>query len=207
ALDTPGAVSAVIIGTAVTAGLGGAGLLMMVAFFVLGSAATRLGYARKAARGIAQEKGGARGWRNAWANGGVPAALALLAGMAPSAPWPRAGGGWATTSSTRSTPRSGPASSSCCCGRCREHAGRGLLLGVFVQQAVERRFRLRRRCRRDRRILGFGPGDDVVEARLGRGRRRAPGGGRGIRGGPPPVLAEDDLGGPRDAVLEAPAAL
>ena len=34
----------------------------------------------KAARGIAQEKGGARGWRNAWANGGVPAALALLAG-------------------------------------------------------------------------------------------------------------------------------
>ena len=84
ALDTPGAVSAVIIGTAVTAGLGGAGLLMMVAFFVLGSAATRLGYARKAARGIAQEKGGARGWRNAWANGGVPAALALLAGMAPS---------------------------------------------------------------------------------------------------------------------------
>jgi len=55
----------------------------MIAFFVLGSAATKLGYRRKAARGIAQERGGARGWQNAWANGGVPAALALLAGMAP----------------------------------------------------------------------------------------------------------------------------
>jgi uncharacterized protein (TIGR00297 family) len=83
-LDTAGAVSAVIIGTAITAGLGAAGLLLMIAFFVLGSAATRLGHARKVARGIAQEKGGARGWRNAWANGGVPAVLALMAAMAPS---------------------------------------------------------------------------------------------------------------------------
>lgn len=54
----------------------------MVAFFVIGSAATRMGYAVKAARGIAQERGGARGWRNAWANGAVPAFLALLAGLA-----------------------------------------------------------------------------------------------------------------------------
>ena len=82
-LDTAGALSAVAIGTAITAGLGGAGLLLMIVFFVIGTAATRFGYARKAARGIAQEKGGARGWRNAWANGGVPAAVALLAGMAP----------------------------------------------------------------------------------------------------------------------------
>jgi uncharacterized protein (TIGR00297 family) len=59
-----------------------------VAFFIIGTAATKLGYRIKAARGIAQEKGGARGWRNAWANGGVPALLALLAGAA----WARAGG-------------------------------------------------------------------------------------------------------------------
>ena len=78
-LDTPGAASAVVIGTAITVGLGLAGLLLMIAFFVLGGAATRLGYARKAARGIAQENGGARGWRNAWANGGVPALLATAA--------------------------------------------------------------------------------------------------------------------------------
>jgi len=83
-LDTAGAISAVIIGAAITVGLGLSGLLLMAVFFVLGGAATRLGYARKAARGIAQEKGGARGWRSAWANGGVPALLALMAAMAPS---------------------------------------------------------------------------------------------------------------------------
>jgi uncharacterized protein (TIGR00297 family) len=55
----------------------------MIAFFVLGSAMTKMGYRIKAARGIAQEKGGARGWRNAWANGGVPALLAAFGALAP----------------------------------------------------------------------------------------------------------------------------
>jgi len=82
-IDIAGALSAIVIGTAITVGLGPAGLAVMVAFFVVGSAATRLGYRVKAARGIAQEKGGARGWRNAWANGGVPAVLALFAGLTP----------------------------------------------------------------------------------------------------------------------------
>lgn len=81
AIDVAGALSAVVIGTAITASLGLTGLALMVAFFVIGSAATRLGYAVKAARGIAQEKGGARGWRHAWANGAVPAFLALMAGL------------------------------------------------------------------------------------------------------------------------------
>ena len=80
-IDGPGAVSAVVIGALITAALGLAGLAVMVAFFVVGSAATRFGYRVKAARGIAQEKGGARGWRNAWANGGVAAALAVMAGF------------------------------------------------------------------------------------------------------------------------------
>jgi uncharacterized protein (TIGR00297 family) len=81
-IDISGAVSAVVIGTAITAGLGRPGLALMIAFFVLGTAATKLGYRTKAGRGIAQEKGGARGWQHAWANGGVPAFLAVLAGMA-----------------------------------------------------------------------------------------------------------------------------
>lgn len=81
-MDRAGALSAVVIGVAITIGLGLPGLGVMVAFFVIGTAATKLGYRIKAARGIAQEKGGARGWRNAWANGGVPALLALLAGAA-----------------------------------------------------------------------------------------------------------------------------
>jgi uncharacterized protein (TIGR00297 family) len=83
-IDRAGAASAVVIGTAITAGLGPGALGVMIAFFVIGSSVTRLGYRIKAARGIAQERGGARGWRNAWANGGVPAFLALLAGMSPS---------------------------------------------------------------------------------------------------------------------------
>jgi len=82
-IDIGGAISAVLIGTAITAGTGLGGLALMVTFFVVGSAVTKLGYRVKAQRGIAQEKGGARGWRNAWANGGIPAGLALLAGMAP----------------------------------------------------------------------------------------------------------------------------
>ncbi|PYQ43829.1 MAG: hypothetical protein DMF77_08615 [Acidobacteria bacterium] len=80
-IDVAGALSAVVIGTLITAGLGLRGLAVMIAFFVVGTAVTKLGYRVKAQRGIAQEKGGARGWRNAWANGGVPAALALLAGF------------------------------------------------------------------------------------------------------------------------------
>lgn len=76
-LDAAGGVSTFVIGTAITAALGLPGLAAMVAFFIVGTAATRLRYRRKARRGLAQERGGARGWRNAWANGGVPAALAL----------------------------------------------------------------------------------------------------------------------------------
>ena len=82
-IDVPGAASAVLIGTAITAGTTLRGFAIMAAFFVVGSAVTKLGYRIKAARGIAQEKGGARGWRNAWANGGVPALLALMAGLTP----------------------------------------------------------------------------------------------------------------------------
>ena len=82
-IDLPGALSAVVIGTVITTSLGLPALAIMVAFFVVGSAATRLGYRTKAARGIAQEKGGARGATNAWANGAVPAFLALMAGLAP----------------------------------------------------------------------------------------------------------------------------
>jgi uncharacterized protein (TIGR00297 family) len=75
-----GAASALIFGTAITIGLGLRGLAVMIAFFVVGAAVTKLGYRTKEARGIAQLRDGARGWRNAWANGGVPALLAVLAG-------------------------------------------------------------------------------------------------------------------------------
>ena len=51
--------------------------LALLAFFILGTAATKLGYARKAREGLAQEKGGRRGFGHAFANVGVAAICAL----------------------------------------------------------------------------------------------------------------------------------
>lgn len=51
---------------------------VLVLFFVLGSAATRLGYRRKAAMGVAQEDKGRRGAKHAFANCGTAAAAAVL---------------------------------------------------------------------------------------------------------------------------------
>ena len=76
-IDFIGALSAIAIGTAITAGFGLAGFALMAGFFLIGSAMTKIGFAKKVALGIAQEKGGARSWQNAFANGGVPALLAL----------------------------------------------------------------------------------------------------------------------------------
>src|SRR5260221_13375906 len=80
-LDLAGALSAVGIGTAITAGLGLPSLGPMIAFFVVGTASTTVRHRIKAGRGTAAGRAGVRGWRHAWANGGVPAFIALLAGL------------------------------------------------------------------------------------------------------------------------------
>ena len=46
------------------------GYLLLLAFFVIGSAATKLGYRKKAAAKLAQEDKGRRGARHALANAG-----------------------------------------------------------------------------------------------------------------------------------------
>jgi len=82
-----GAVVGWILGTLLF-GLGGpAGFAMLLVFFVLGTAFTKLGYARKASLGIAQEKGGRRAAKHAIANSGagVLAAFLMAATGAPSA--------------------------------------------------------------------------------------------------------------------------
>jgi uncharacterized protein (TIGR00297 family) len=61
--------------------------LILIAFFVLGSASTRLGRRRKERLGVAQEKKGARSARHAFANCGVGVYLALLCATA-AAPGP-----------------------------------------------------------------------------------------------------------------------
>lgn len=82
-IDPLGALSAILIGTVITAAFGLSAFAIMAGFFVIGTLATKLGYRAKAAQGIAQEKGGARGWRNAFANGGIPMLLAVAGLFSP----------------------------------------------------------------------------------------------------------------------------
>lgn len=79
ALDKSGAWAGVILGTLVYACLDWAGFAVMAAFVVLGVGASKLGYRVKAARGLAQEKGGRRGARHAIANAGVASIAACFA--------------------------------------------------------------------------------------------------------------------------------
>ncbi|MGE0639592.1 MAG: DUF92 domain-containing protein [Thermoanaerobaculia bacterium] len=74
-----GAIVGVLLGSTIWAFAGWQGFLLLFVFFVLGTAATKLGYAAKAAAGIAQEKGGRRGPGNALSKTSVPAAAALFA--------------------------------------------------------------------------------------------------------------------------------
>lgn len=63
-----GAAAGFLLGVAVYMGYGYKSFLVLLSFFVLGSVATRLGYAKKAALGVAERRGGARSWREAVAN-------------------------------------------------------------------------------------------------------------------------------------------
>jgi uncharacterized protein (TIGR00297 family) len=73
-----GALAGVVVGALIWVFGGWRSYLLLLAFFALGSAATRLGYRRKAARGVAQADAGRRGAAHVFANCGVPAALAVL---------------------------------------------------------------------------------------------------------------------------------
>ena len=75
-----GVVGGFLVGATIFTFGGWRAFMLLLVFFVLGTAATKTGYARKAALGIAQEKGGRRGAKNAVANCGVGALLAFVAG-------------------------------------------------------------------------------------------------------------------------------
>jgi len=78
-VDLSGVIHGVLLGTAIWLCLGPAGFAILLAFFVLGSGATKVGYRTKAKEGTAQAKGGRRGAAHAWANAGAPALFAALA--------------------------------------------------------------------------------------------------------------------------------
>jgi uncharacterized protein (TIGR00297 family) len=68
AASSSGAACGFLLGTAIYLGYGYKSFLLLFAFVLMGSVATRLGFAKKAARGIAERRGGARSWREALAN-------------------------------------------------------------------------------------------------------------------------------------------
>lgn len=67
-ITVSGAALGFVLGVAVYMGFGWKSFLILLGFFVLGAAATRLGYARKLERGIAERRRGARTWREAAGN-------------------------------------------------------------------------------------------------------------------------------------------
>lgn len=85
-LTPAGWVHAAALGTILWGTLGPAGWLAVVAYLVLGSLVTRLGFGDKQARGLAEGRGGRRGPENVWGSAATGALLALLVPLVPS-PW------------------------------------------------------------------------------------------------------------------------
>jgi uncharacterized protein (TIGR00297 family) len=80
-VDRSGVIAGFLVGFVIYAFLSWQGYLLLMAFFVIGSACTKLGYRKKAAAKLAQENKGRRGARHALANAGVATACALFAAM------------------------------------------------------------------------------------------------------------------------------
>jgi len=85
-LTTAGWVHAGVLGTVLWGTLGPAGWLAVVAYLVLGSLVTRLGFGDKQARGLAEARGGRRGPENVWGSAATGAVLALLTAVV-AEPW------------------------------------------------------------------------------------------------------------------------
>jgi len=73
-----GAVAGIVVGILIWVFGGWRSYVLLLAFFALGSAATLLGYRRKAARGVGQADSGRRGAAHVFANCTVPAVLAVF---------------------------------------------------------------------------------------------------------------------------------
>jgi uncharacterized protein (TIGR00297 family) len=83
-VNVSGLIAGIVLGTIVVIGAGVSLYYPLLAFFVIGTLATKLGYGRKARAGLAQEQGGRRGASHAIANVGVAAlcAIAVWRGLA-----------------------------------------------------------------------------------------------------------------------------
>jgi uncharacterized protein (TIGR00297 family) len=78
-----------VLGVIIWAALGWRGYLVVLAYFLVGSAVTRIGQAEKEAAGIAEKRSGQRGPENVWGSAVTAAfcALAIAFGPEPWQPW------------------------------------------------------------------------------------------------------------------------
>ncbi len=77
-VNRSGAAVGFVLGVAIYLGYGYKSFLILLTFFVIGAVGTRLGYAKKASRGQAEGRGGARSWREAAANSLAGAFFSIL---------------------------------------------------------------------------------------------------------------------------------
>jgi uncharacterized protein (TIGR00297 family) len=77
-LSVSGCVAALIIGATVWGSMGWQGWAVLLAFFLGGTAASKFQYAEKQRLGVAQENGGRRRWKHAWANAGAGVLCAVF---------------------------------------------------------------------------------------------------------------------------------
>jgi uncharacterized protein (TIGR00297 family) len=78
AVNRSGAAMGFLMGAVIYMSYGYKSFLVLLAFFVIGSVATRMGYERKAARGVAEGRRGARSWVEATANTLAAAFFSIL---------------------------------------------------------------------------------------------------------------------------------
>lgn len=82
-VDLSGVIGGWCLGVALYAFAGWRGFSLLLLFFILGTATTKIGYPKKAMLGIAQDKGGRRGAKHAIANAGAGVLFAFLAVATP----------------------------------------------------------------------------------------------------------------------------
>lgn len=80
-VDISGLIAGFIVGFGVWLGGGFSWFSIILAFHLTAGAFTKYKYERKRKQGLAQEKGGARGWPNVFANGGTAMVCAIIGGF------------------------------------------------------------------------------------------------------------------------------
>lgn len=81
-VDLSGLIGGWILGAIILLGAGWPLYIALLAFFVVGTLGTKIGYASKRRRGLAQEQGGRRGFSHAFSNAGVAAICAFAVSRA-----------------------------------------------------------------------------------------------------------------------------